>query len=525
MRIAAIDVGSNSIHMVVAQIESDGRFHVLDRAKERVRLGHRTLTSGKLSAEAIEAGMRTLATFKMLADRHGAERIKAVATSAVREAANGGEFIRRVRDEIGLRVRVIPGREEARLIFLGVAHAIDLAPEPTVIVDAGGGSVELILAVEGRPVQLHSTKLGVTRLSEKFLGSDPPSNKELNALQEHVVSILEPALKGMQRYRIRRVVGTSGTMLDLVTIAGHRRGVPPEAHLNNYVVSADEIARVRRQLQKASYDERLRIKGLDSKRADVIVAGACIADEILGYLEAEEMVACTWALREGVLLDFIARNPRKIAEVEQFEDPRRRSVARLLRHLGEENTHGQHVAQLAVELHDQLADRLGLPSESREWLEFASLLHDVGHHIGHRDHHRHSQYLIANGELLGFRKEEVEIIGLVARYHQKAVPKDDDEEFGDLSKADRQIVRGLSALLRVADGLDRSHYSVVKHVVVQSRGQKTILQLQTEGDDAELEEGEGVRRVPLLAELLGVDVEFEVQEDAYAGQRATSAAG
>ena len=523
MRIAAIDVGSNSIHMIVAQIESDGRFHVLDRAKERVRLGHLTLTKGALSAEAIDAGMRTLAAFKTLADRHGAVRIKAVATSAVREASNGGEFIGRVRDEIGLRVKVIPGREEARLIYLGVSHAIDLAPEPTVIIDAGGGSVELILTVEGRAVQLHSFKLGVTRLTEKFLGSDPPSNKELNALQEHVVAVLEPALKGMQRYRIRRVVGTSGTMLNLVTIAGHRRGEPPEAHLNNYVVSADEIARVRRQLQKASCDERTKIKGLDTKRADIIVAGACIADEVLSYLEAEEMVACTWALREGVLLDFIARNPLKIAEVEQFEDPRRRSVARLLRHLGEENSHGQHVAQLAVELHDQLAERLGLPPESREWLEYASLLHDVGHHIGHRDHHRHSQYLIANSELLGFRKGEVEMIGLVTRYHQKAVPKDDDEGFGDLSKSDRQVVRGLSALLRLADGLDRSHYSVVKHVVVQLRGSKATFVLQTEGDDAELEEGEGERRVPLLAELLGVDTAFEIQEDAYA-HRAASAA-
>lgn len=513
MRIAAIDVGSNSIHMVVAQVEADGRFHVLDRAKERVRLGRGSLNSGALSPEAIDAGMRTLATFKTLAERHGAARIKAVATSAVREAANGGEFIRRVRDEVGVRVKVIPGREEARLVYLGVAHAIDLAAEPTLIVDAGGGSVELILVVDGRAVQLHSTKLGVTRLSEKFIKSDPPSAKDLAALQARVVSVLEPTLERMRNYKVRRIVGTSGTLLNLVTIAGHRRGAPPEAHLNNYTVGADEIARVRRQVQKASADERARIKGLDGKRADVIVAGACIADELLRALGAKEMVACTWALREGVLLDFVARNPRKIAEVEQFADPRRRSVARLLRHLGEENRHGQHVAQLALELHDQLAERLGLPGESRESLEFAAALHDVGHHIGHRDHHRHSQYLIANGELLGFRKEEVDIIGLVARYHQKAVPKDDDEGFRDLSKADRQIVRGLSGLLRVADGLDRTHYSVVKHVVVQSRGPKTVLLLLTEGDDAELEEGEGRRRASLLEELLGVNIEFEIQEE------------
>lgn len=521
MRIAAIDVGSNSIHMVVAQVESDGRFHVLDRAKERVRLGHRSLNAGKLSAEAMEAGIRTLAAFHTLADRHGSVRIKAVATSAVREAANGGEFIQRVRDEIGVRVRVIPGREEARLIYVGVAHAIDLTEGAALIVDAGGGSVELILAVDGRPVQLHSLKLGVTRLSEKFINSDPPSNKELDALDQHVADILDPVLARMSTYEIDKVVGTSGTMLNLVTMAGHRRGTPPDAYLNNFSVTPDEIARVRRQVQRATDAERVRLKGLDAKRADIIVAGACIADQILRRVKAEEMVACTWALREGVLLDFIARNPRKIAEVERFGEPRRRSVARLLRHLGDDSNHGPHVAQLALELYDQLAERLGLPIESREWLEHAAILHDVGHHIGHRDHHRHSQYLIANGDLLGFRKEEIDIIGFVARYHQKQVPKDDDEGFGDLSKGDRQIVRGLSALLRVADGLDRTHYGVVRHVVVRSRGPKTVLQLQTDGDDAELEFWEGRRRVGLLAEMLGVEVELEIQEGGRHAERAS----
>jgi exopolyphosphatase/guanosine-5'-triphosphate,3'-diphosphate pyrophosphatase len=523
MRIAAIDVGSNSIHMVVAQVEADGRFHVIDRAKERVYLGRHSLNSGALSDEAIEAGMRTLGAFKTLAERHGAVRIKAVATSAVREAANGGDFIKRVRDEIGLRVRVIPGREEARLIYLGVAHAIDLSGAPTLIVDAGGGSVELILIADAKPVQLHSLKLGVTRLSEKFISDDPPSGKELEALDRHVARILEPVLDGMRDYQPTRLIGTSGTMLNLISVAGHRRGEPPEAHLNNFAVEAEDVARARRQLQKATYDERVRIKGLDAKRADIIVAGACIADQILEYLEIKEMVACTWALREGVLLDFIERNPRKIAEVELFSEPRRRSVARLLRHLGEDNAHGQHVARLALELYDQLGERLGLSPESREWLEHAALLHDVGHHIGHHDHHRHSQYLIANSELLGFRREEVEIIGLVARYHQKAVPKDDDQGFGELGKNDRQIVRGLSALLRVADGFDRSHYGVVRHIAVQSRGSKIVLQLQTEGDDAELEFWEGRRRVNLLEELLGVDIVIELCKETASPTRAVSA--
>ncbi len=213
MRIAAIDVGSNSIHMVVAQVESDGRFRVLDRAKEMVRLGQRTLTSGRLSAEAMTAGVRTLAAFKTLAERQGVERFSAVATSAVREAKNGGDFIQRVREEIGLRVKVIPGREEARLIYLGVRHAIDLRTAPTLIVDIGGGSVEFILTEQDKPVALDSLKIGVARLSERYLGEDPPTKKELAALEAYLAEQLEPVLALAAERKVRHVVGTSGTML------------------------------------------------------------------------------------------------------------------------------------------------------------------------------------------------------------------------------------------------------------------------------------------------------------------------
>jgi len=238
MRIAAIDVGSNSIHMVVAQVESDGRFRVLDRAKEMVRLGRGSLTRGRLSNEAMADGLRTLAAFRTLAERQGVVRFNAVATSAVREASNGGDFIQRVKEEVGLRVKVIPGREEARLVYLGVRHAIDLRKEPTLIVDIGGGSVELIHVHDDKPVTLHSLKIGVARLSEKFLHTDPPAGKELAQLTSYLESQLEPLLSRVSKRRVRRVVGTSGTLLNLVAIAGHARGEPPDNHLNNFSVVA-----------------------------------------------------------------------------------------------------------------------------------------------------------------------------------------------------------------------------------------------------------------------------------------------
>jgi exopolyphosphatase/guanosine-5'-triphosphate,3'-diphosphate pyrophosphatase len=515
MRIAAIDVGSNSIHMVVAQVESDGRLRVLDRAKEMVRLGHRTLTNGRLSSDAMNNGIRTLSAFRTLAERQGVVRFKAVATSAVREAANGGDFIQRVRDEVGLRLKVIPGREEARLIYLGVRHAIDLRSESALIVDAGGGSVEFVLSEDDKPTSLHSVKIGVARLSEKFLSDDdPPSARDLSNLEDYFSEHLDPVLGPIAKRDIRRVIGTSGTMLTLISIAGHLRGEPADVHLNNFVVTADEITRVRRLLTKADRDARLRVKGLDAKRVDTIVAGACLADYVMREVGAEEMIACTWALREGVMLDFIAKHRKGLEETERFTDPRRRSIVRFARHLGagegEAGEHGRHVARLALRLFDQLHGDLDLGPPARDWLEFAALLHDIGHHIDHKNHQRHTYYLITNGELLGFRHDEIEIIAQTARYHRKGGPKDSDEEYRALSSTDRQTVRALSALLRIADGLDRSHYGVVQDVIVARRGDRMTLQLSTEGDDVELEVWEGRARAELLEKVLGHDIEFRV---------------
>jgi exopolyphosphatase/guanosine-5'-triphosphate,3'-diphosphate pyrophosphatase len=509
MRIAAVDVGSNSIHMVVAQVEADGRFRVLDRAKEMVRLGRRTLSRGRLSPQAIDAGVRTLATFRTLAERQGVTRITAVATSAVREAVNGGDFIKKVEADVGLRVKVIPGREEARLIYLGVRHAIDLSGKPTLILDIGGGSVEFILIERGEPVSLESHKIGVARLSERFFSTDPPEPEEIDALEAYLGDQLDPILGEFRKHGVRRIVGTSGTLLNLVAVAGHQRGEPPDLHLNNFAVSAAEIAKVRRLLARTAREERLRIKGLDAKRADLIVAGAMLADYVLTRVGAKQLVACTWALREGVLLDFIARHRKGIEESERYGAPRGRSVARLARHLGETSEHGPRIARLSLRLFDQIEDDLHVEHAGRELLEYAALLHDVGHHIDHQNHHRHSYYLITNSELLGFRRDELEIVGLVARYHRKAAPKASDPEYRALPQKARATVRALSAVLRVGDALDRSHYGVVRDVTVVRRTDRVTLQLNTAGD-AQLELWEARQRVGLLEEVLGLDVEFRV---------------
>jgi exopolyphosphatase/guanosine-5'-triphosphate,3'-diphosphate pyrophosphatase len=249
---------------------------------------------------------------------------------------------------------------------------------------------------------------------------------------------------------------------------------------------------------------------LDSKRTDLIVAGACLADHVMSEVHAEQLIACTWSLREGVLLDFIARHKKGIEETERFDAPRQRSVARLARHLGEASEHGTRVAGLALSLYDQLGGQIGLQEPAREWLEFAALLHDVGHHIDHKNHHKHAYYLITNGELLGFERNEVEIIAQTARYHRKAPPKESDPEYANLSSDDKQIVRALSALLRIADALDRSHYGAVRGAKAVLEDGHLTLELETAGQDAALEIWEAQQRVGLLEQLLGVDVQFRV---------------
>lgn len=510
MRIAAIDVGSNSIHMVVAEARPDGHFVVLDRAKEMVWLGRRSLTTGRLRRPAMDQGIQTLKTFRSIAERHGVTRFRAVATSAVREAGNGGEFIQRIYDEVGLRVRVIQGREEARLIFLGVAQVMDLRGGPFLLLDVGGGSVEVALVENGAATELHSLKLGVARLSEEAFASDPPRPREIERLEERLEESLEPALALAAKKGVKRVIATSGTLLELISMAAHRLGVHPGTQLHGLEVPAAAVSQLRRQLERSDRDARRAIRGANPKRVDLIVAGAILADVVLRRVKAKRLQACTWALREGLLQDYIQRHARGIEESARIADVKHRSAVRLLRRFGAPPLHSERVAKLCLRLFDELKGKLKLRPESREWLELAALMHDVGHLIDHEDHHRHSYYLIVNAELFGFRREEIEAIGQIAlHHHRKGTPKPGDAGSEILPPEVWRQVRGCAAILRLVEGLDRSHFGAVRDVRVLARGKRTTLELVTQGDAA-LEIWEGRRRTELLAKLLGAEVVLRV---------------
>jgi exopolyphosphatase/guanosine-5'-triphosphate,3'-diphosphate pyrophosphatase len=329
-------------------------------------------------------------------------------------------------------------------------------------------------------------------------------------MEAHVAKALAPVLRRCRNRGVRRLVGTSGTLLNVVEIAARARGEIPKGRLNGVSATAEEVDSLLRRLRRADRATRLRIKGIDAKRVDTLLAGVVLLAHVLTALQAPALEACTWALREGILLDFIARHGRGIEEMERFVDVRRRSVQRFVRHLGREDAHSQHVTRLALRLFDQLHRRLGLGQTEREWLEYAAVLHDVGHVIEHHDHHRHTHYLVAHGALLGFDPAEREIIGQTARYHRKAGPQASDPDFRKLSRETRRTVRALSALLRVADGLDRSHYGVVRDVAARVRDGRVTLSLSTDGEDAAIEIWEAARRADVLRDVLGMDVAFRV---------------
>ena len=517
MRIAAIDIGTNSIHMIVVQVRPDLSFEVVDREKDMVRLGAGGLDGRNLTPTARTAALQTLTKFKRLAESHKVDEIVAAATSATREAENGGDFIAEVDRETGIRVRVITGTEEARLIHLAAGYGVDVGGTTAVVIDIGGGSVEITLGTATQLTIGKSFKAGVIRLTERFVKTDPLAGRDERKLVKHLNRLMGATLDEIAARGFARIIGTSGTILSLGALALTDGTTLPPADLRNRRVSAKALHRLRKRLVAENLEQRLHIPGLDPRRADLSVAGAVLFDTIVRRLGADEFTLCDLALREGLVLDYIHRNSARIRKVERYPDVRRRSIVELGERCGYWSEHAQQVARLALSVFDQTRSVHGLTDHEREWLEYAALLHDIGVHISYERHHRHSYYLIKNGDLRGFEPEEVEIIALVARYHRQGTPKKAHEGYGDLSSAHRRTVRVLSAILRLAEGLDRSHAQALSGIDLYPRGDDYLATLRASGD-AELELWAAHRHVAPLEEMLEKPIRFEVAGNDYKDQ-------
>jgi exopolyphosphatase/guanosine-5'-triphosphate,3'-diphosphate pyrophosphatase len=492
--------------MVLAEILPDAGFKILDRFKDMTRLGNGVFSTRRLSEEAMTRALDVLKTLVTLARNKGFDRIIAVATSAVREAQNGGDFVAFIMEQTGLRVRVISGTEEARLIFLGVKHSIALPDGPTLVVDIGGGSVELIVGNREGLIHGKSLKLGAIRLAEQFLPKAPPSESMLYALNDAVLTHLRDALGSFKMKKFHSLVATSGMAGNLGEVAHLRQTGRPLPQHNLATVSLKDVRSLETELARSSVKARLAIPGLDPKRVDTLLPTAVILRRLLELSDLSEITLCDKAIREGVIYDFIVRHREGLKAENDIPDVRRRNVISLARRCQAPEVHSLHVADLALSLFDQTKREHRLGQQERTWLEYAAILHDVGYLINPRQHHKHAYYLIKHSDLGGLAAEEIDMVANIARYHRRALPSLKHEAFDCLTPRLRRVVKILASLLRIADGLDRTHFSLVQAVNVRFKKEITI-EVHLTGD-AEMELWAAKSRADLFEQIFHRPVLF-----------------
>lgn len=480
-KLAAIDLGTNSFHLIVVHIKTDGTFETIDQAKEVVRLGEGFSGDIKnISREALERAIAVLKTFKGIADVHNAE-IRAIATSAVREAANKQEFKELARTEAGIEIEVISGVEEARIIYLGILKALPIYDKMSFSIDIGGGSTEFIIGFDGNIAYSNSLKLGAVRLSQKFFPDGIVTKKNIEKCRSTIEGIIDPVLRNSRKFNMDVFVGSSGTITNsaLMILAKRQGAVPQVSLLNNFEFSDEELFQVEQEvLACKTTNERKLLAGLETKRADIIPAGILILATIFRKLNIKKMVVSGYALREGIVVDSLFKTDKGLIE-SKLKQVRQESIKQLAESCEYDLNHCYHVTKLSLQIFNQLQEVHQLGSADLIYLESASILHDIGYHISHSKHHLHANYIIRFSELLGFNETEILVIANIARYHRKSHPKKTHQEFAILTEQKQLVVKKLSAILRVADALDRSHSSKVTNIVVENNEKQVTLKLTT----------------------------------------------
>lgn len=500
---AAIDLGSNSVRMMTAQVLPDGSTKVLAADRQVTRLGASVFETGKISEEAMQTACSTLQRMGEMYRRFDVDGIRAVATSATRDASNQQQFLSAAAAALGAPLEVISGQEEARLIQLGVQARWPQPRQCILIVDVGGGSAEVIVADRGSLAEAYSKPIGAVRLQQVFLRSDPPLQLELRQLEEFIDEKLSLALPTLQRYRIDRVIATSATAAAVVCAINKI----PRAQRD----SADQAMATVSQLREF-YDHASRLKlsarreliGIGPRRAEIIIPGAAVLLRVLETLELPALYYSTGGLRDGIIADLAIRTAERDSVT--LDAAQRRTVETFAKRYEVPMNHARHVAYLSVELFRQLKSLHGLTPEDGKLLEAAAYLLDIGHFVSDSAHHKHSHYLIANSDLAGFTADERQMIALLCRYHRKSMPQSRHEPYQKLSSAQRQRLLRLIPLLRAADALDQSQEQVISGI--RARVRSGAIQLKLESPRlAELEEWALLRTSSAFEQVFGERLE------------------
>ncbi|MBU8895405.1 Ppx/GppA family phosphatase [Corallococcus sp. H22C18031201] len=489
--LAAIDVGTNAVRLELARPDADGALETLHQERDPIRPGEGVFATGLMPAETADRLLSTLRRYAALCRRHKAQ-VRAVATSALREARNREDIVRRVHEEAGLHLEVVSGKEEARLICLGVLHRKP-ASTRSLLVDIGGGSTEVATAVGERPDNLWSLALGSVRLTEVFDASRKVTPKQLRLMRSFVSEVLRKTLPADLPPLPKVALGSSGTINAVVSFAaGENGGNATARQLTQAVETLADLTPERRR------------KRFDPRRADIITSGAVILEGVVKHLGVDSVSVVNRGLRDGLLVDLLYRQ-------DETRDDHSLADAALVigrRFLFDEK-HARQVARLALALFDDLAALHQLPLSARPHLEAAALLHDIGNAVNYERHHKHTYYLIRNADIPGLADGEREVIARVARYHRRSPPDPRHSGMEGLTPAEVRTVRKLATLLRVADSLDRSHHQPIK-ALKASHGRDGVAIHLTTRQPVDLELWNVEREVLPFRRVFGKRISFHV---------------
>ena len=518
-RVAAIDIGTNSTHLLVASVDTTLRTFRIDQAeKSTTRLGERDPDSGELTEAAMQRGYDTLRRFRDLATSHHVEQLVTAATSAVREAPNGRDYLQRIKDGLGIEVDLVSGPEEARLIYLGVLSGMPFGDRPHLLLDIGGGSTELILA-DGRDARaLTSTRVGAVRLQRDFVKHDPIPPQRRAFLQAFIQGSLEPAVDKVRRRikpgEIPVLVATSGTAMAIGALAASD-DVRPPLKLHGYRISRQRLDRVVEKLVAMSPDQRRELTPINDRRAEIIVPGALILQTTMQMLAVDELVLSERALREGLIVDWMLRHGFLEDRFSFQSSIRQRTVIHQVQRFAVNQRRAERVATHALTLYDHTRGLMHQDSgQGRELLWAAAMLHACGQHINLSAYHKHSWYLIRHGELLGYSEAEHLMVAAIARYHRRSLPKKRHESWNALdTREHRRIVNDMALLLRLAAAMDRRPEPVVASLRVSTSASELHLELVPErlNQNLSLAQWSLESCADVLREAMGVKLVVSVQ--------------
>jgi exopolyphosphatase/guanosine-5'-triphosphate,3'-diphosphate pyrophosphatase len=480
--VAFMDIGSNSVRLLLVRVNPNQTYTVLTEQKEIVRLGETVFVDGRLHAAAIRRTVNACQDFTALARARGATETVAVATSATREAKNQGELLRALKRQANLDVRVISGKEEARLIYLGTSHVAREAQGPALFMDVGGGSTEIAVGDPRQYAYLDSLRLGAIRLSATFHldREEPVSEKRYDRVRDYVRDTAAPTFKRVQRFRLGQFIGSSGTIENLADIVYRVRYNRKRDRSDSMRYS--DLVKIIDLLQSLPLEDRRSVPGINPERADIILGGGAIVDVFMEELDLREIHPTDRGMRDGLLFDYLANSEH--AAFYGGVPIRERSVLQLARACGSDEAHTRVVARLATELFDS-AKKLGVHrygSEERNLLSFAALLHDAGAFLSYDNQHEHAWYLISSADLLGLNRTETGIIAALAFFSRKGFPKRGHPKLEGLDPGSQSVVRTLTAFLRIADSLDRSRQGLVDHARLQKGRDGMVLRIKARGD-------------------------------------------